>query len=380
MNNDYYVTKYDVKAENAFALDDNIMVKDGPATAGSKMLNKFISPIEATVAKKLFDKGMELSGKTKLDEFAVQGVTSDNADCLSGAVGAVLDKTCKIALCNDVFGKIRRQAPENCLYYIRPTYGTVSRFGLIQTVSSMDQIGVVSSNLEDGFEALSMIAGHDEKDGTTTQGDGSSVLSPRDNSKEGKYIIGIPSNVINQTDEKSKGAIKDFASNNDSEEFELKYFDVFSQVMYILSSAEIGNNTSRYDGVKFGYRTENYAGLNDLYTNTRTEGFGLNMKLASIVGAMVLSSQNYERYYLQAMKIRRLIKEQCDELFKRYDAIVMPLTLNSQVPYINTALYALATLCGSPSVSVPLGSNNGIQLISQVKNENVLFGICKGGR
>lgn len=378
MKNQYYVTKYDVKADNAFALEDNIMVKDGLTTAGSKMLHNYISPIDATVVRKLLDKGMELAGKTKLDEFAVMGVSGDNNE-LSGVVGAVLDKTCRIALCNDVFGKVRRQAAENCLYYIRPTYGTVSRFGLVQTVSSMDQIGIVCGDLDEGIETLSVIAGHDEND-STTQGDGSLALNSKGPLKEGKYTIGIPVNVMNKTDEKSKEAIKELASKYHTEEFELEHFEALSQVMYILSSAEIGNNTSRYDGVKFGYRSENYEGLKDLYTNSRTEGFGLNMKLTSIIGAMVLSSGNYEKFYLKAMKIRRQIKEQCDELFKGFDAIAMPLTLDSQDPYVNLALYALAPLCGLPSLSVPLGSNNGVQLISQAMNENVLFDICKGGR
>ncbi len=375
MKKEFFITRYDVKAENSFALDDNIMVKDGLTTGGSKMLHNFVSPLQATVVEKLLDAGMELAGKTKLDEFAAPGIAAETCDILSGAVGAVSEGACKIALCNDVSGKIRRQAPENGLYYIHPTYGTVSRFGLIPTVSSMDQIGIVCKNIDDGFNALGIITGHDEKD-VTTFPKKSYAYTP----KEGGFKIGIPSNVMELTDEKGRKAIYNFTGKYDTEETELKYFEVFAQVMYILSSAEIGNNTSRYDGVKFGYRTENYTGLNDLYTKTRTEGFGLDMKLLSIMGAHVLSRQNYEAYYLKSMKIRRLIKEHAIDLFSRYDAIALPLKLNDPDPYKNSALYAFATLCGLPSVSVPLGSDGGIQLISQVKNENSLFGICKGGR
>lgn len=375
MKSEFFVTEYDVNAEKSFALDDNIMVKGGLTTAGSKMLYNFISPLEATVAKKLKDAGMELVGKTTLDELAVPGITTQTSDILSGAVGAVSKGICKIALCNDVSGKIRRQAPGKGLYYIHPTYGTVSRFGLIPTVSSMDQIGIVCKNVDEGFEALATIAGRDENDVTTYAQDVYSY-APR----EGRLKIGIPSNVIKLADEKNRKSIYEFVRNNYTEEFELKYFDVFSQIMYILSSAEIGNNTSRYDGVKFGYRTGNYTDLNTLYTNTRAEGFELDLKLASIVGAFVLSKEYYETYYLKSMKIRRLIKEHADEIFKLYDAIALPLKLNDTDPYANSALYAFATLCGLPSVSLPLGYESGIQLVAQVNNENSLYGVCKGGK
>lgn len=374
MDREFFVSKYNVNADNAFALDDNIMVRGGLTTAGSKMLHNFISPLQATVVDKLLDAGMELAGKTKLDEFAVPVIAEEAYDVLSGAVGAVSESACKVALCNDVSGKIRRQAPENGLYYIHPTYGTVSRFGLIPAVSSMDQIGIVCRDIDAGFNILGMIAGHDEKDITTFPQKSYSYAS-----KEGRFKIGIPSNVIEAADEKSRESIYGFTGNHDAEEFELKYFDVFSQVMYILSSAEIGNNTSRYDGVKFGYRTSGYTGLNDLYTKSRTEGFGPDMKLLSIVGAFVLSKENYEAFYLKSMKIRRLIKEHANDLFSRFDAIALPLRLKDSDPYKNLALYAFAVLCGLPSVSVPLGAG-GIQLVAQVKDENSLYGICKGGR
>ena len=375
LDRDFFVSKHDAKAENAFALDDNIMVRGGLTTAGSKMLHNFISPLQATVVDRLLAAGMELAGKTKLDEFAVPGISEGTCDILSGAVGAVAEGVCKVALCNDVSGKVRRQAPQNGLYYIHPTYGSVSRFGLIPAVSSMDQIGIVCKNIDDGFDTLGMIAGHDEND-IMTFPEKSYAYAP----KEGKFRIGIPSNVLEEADEKSKELIYDFAGKHDAEETELKYFEVFSQVMYILSSAEIGNNTSRYDGVKFGYRADKFTGLNNLYTKTRTEGFGPDMKLLSVVGAYVLSKDNYEACYLKSMKIRRLIREHANELFSRFDAIILPIKLKDPDPYKNLALYAFATLCGLPSVSVPLGRNEGIQLVAQAKNENSLFGICKGGR
>lgn len=374
MEKEYFVTRHAAAADNSFALDDNIMVRGGLTTSGSKMLYNFVSPLQATIVDKLLDSGMELTGKTKLDEFAVPGITEETFNELSGAVGAVSDRSCRIALCNDVSGKNRRQAPQKGLYYIHPTYGTVSRFGLVPTVSSMDQIGVVCRDIDDGFKALGIIAGHDEKD-YTTYPEKTYSYTPKD----GPFRIGIPSNVVNRADEESKKTIDEFAGRFGAGKFELEYFGVLPQVMYILSSAEIGNNTSRYDGIKFGYRTGNFTGLNDLYANTRTEGFGPDMKLASITGAYVLSKKNYETCYLKSMKIRRLVKEHANDLFSRYDAVVLPLWLEDSDPYKNLALYALATLCGLPSVSMPFGSG-GLQLIAQAKNENILYGICKGAK
>lgn len=372
MDREFFASRYETKTDNSFALDDNIMVRGGLTTAGSKMLQNFVSPLQATVVDRLLDAGMELAGKTKIDELAIPTVSEDIFATLSGAAGAVSEGLCKIALCNDVSGKNRRQAPAKGLYYIHPTYGTVSRFGLVPAVSSMDQLGVVCRDIDDGFNVLGIIAGHDEKDFTTFP-EKSYSYAP----KEGPFRIGIPVNVMEAADEESGNSVNEFAGRLGAEKFELKYFEVLPQVMYILSCAEIGNNTSRYDGIKFGYRTENYSGLNDLYTNTRTEGFRPDMKLATIIGAFVLSKKNYEAYYLKSMKIRRLLREHADELFSRFDAVVMPLRLKDPEPYRNMALYAFATLCGLPSVSIPFGSC-GLQLIAQARNENILYGICKG--
>lgn len=387
-----------------FALDNSIMVKGKIAASGSRILSNFHAPFSATAYSKLKNAGMEYYGYTRPDEFGVAPLFCDKPGEIAEAVRCVADGRCDVALGNDVFGKLRRQAPENGLFYIHPTYGTVSRFGLIPAISSMDQIGLVCRSLDDGFAALSIIAGHDKNDATTyPQADYSYSPQP------GNLRIAVPDNVMQLADEKSRQAILAFTGVFESESFELKYFNALHQVQYILGCAEICNNTNRYDGIKFGYRTSEFSGLNELYSKTRAEGFGPDMKLASIMGCMVLSREHYDSLYLKAMKIRRLVKQQCDELFSRYDAIALPTSIEDRDEYEQSALYALATLAGLPSVSIPCMKddtrcgvqdggpggrssiqygaqdggrnvlNGGIQLIAQSKNEGALLSVCRGG-
>ena len=243
-------------------IDDSIMQKGSAATAGSKMLENFIAPFDATVITRLAEKP-EKTERVKLAEFGM----GDPGELPGSPM-----------LCNDVFGHVRRRAAEQNLCCIRPTYGTVSRFGLIPTASSMDQIGIVCKNPDEGFSLLSIIAGHDEKDGAM-----------------------FPDNHYNYIKPKEKPRIADNA-------FRLPCSDVYSQVLQILAYAEISNNISRYDGIKFGYRASNYKNLDGLYTKTRTEALGLEAKLAAVMGCLILSQDYYAKYYEKAMKIRRLIK------------------------------------------------------------------------
>ncbi|MDR0272294.1 MAG: hypothetical protein LBI27_03130, partial [Clostridiales bacterium] len=243
-------------------------------------------------------------------------------------------------LCNDVFGEYRKFAAEKNLFYIHPTYGTVSRYGLIPVATSMDQIGILCKNPRDGFEVLSKIAGKDEKDG---------AMFP-----EEKYDF--------QKLEKEIKLVK-------FEDIKLEYFDVCRHVMYILSSAEFSHNINRYDGIKYGYRTPESKGLNELYMKSRSEGLGSDVKFAALVGVTVLSHGRYSAYYEKSMKIRRLIKESL--LFDEYDVIILPCTIG-KYEYENSALYALANLAGLPSVSFS-HKGNTVQLIANVKNENALL-------
>ena len=351
-------------AQGTLVLEDSIMQDEKKTTAGSKILENFVAPFDATVVERLEARGFSILGKTQMDEFGIGRIASDRPDAVSGAVAAVAQGFSEAALCNDLFGKIRRQAAEKGVCYIHPTYGTVSRYGLIPVASSMDQIGVVCRDLRRGFEILSVISGHDEKDGAMF-----SETSYEYQKSAEKIRIGIPDNVMGMVSEADKKPVEMFAKSFETEHFELPYFEVYSQVMYILSCAEISNNINRYDGIKFGYRTENYRTLNDLYLRTRTEAFAPETKLAAIMGTMVLSKEQYVPYYEKAMKIRRLIKESLD--FSKYDVIAFPSWKDAD-PCKQNALYALAALAGLPAISFPY-QEGSIQLLANVKKENDLF-------
>ena len=356
---DYYITNYNVSDPDAVALQDSIMRKGSPATAGSKILENFISPIDATVVTRLLDNKTAIAGKTKMSEFGIDRIFTDGPDDVSEPVRIVADNVVSSSLCNDVFGRYRRQTAKQGLFYIHPTYGTVSRYGLIPLVSSMDQIGVVCKSLKDGFRLLSVIAGNDPNDGAMFPDKNYSYVGARK-----KITVGVPSAVVKQADENTQKSIRGFIEKFNHVDIALDYFDVYKQTMYILCCAEISSNINRYDGIKFCYRASGYRGLNDLYVNTRSEAFGFETKLASVMGAMVLSEDQYVNYYEKAMKIRRLIKNSLR--FDAYDVIVLPTAISGNL-YSNFSLFSLATLAGLPSISFSR-HGAGIQLIANVKD------------
>ena len=381
---DYFVTKYDIDrppgAQSA-VLEDSIMHKGHPVTAGSRIIGDFISPLDATVVTRLEDEGIPILGKTKMDEFGASALFFDQVS-ESGAVAAVADGVASLGLCNDYAGAVSLEAAAKGVCYIHPTYGTVSRYGVVHAVSSMDQVGIVSRTPSEGFHALSVIAGHDAKDGAMFRDSGSGKED-----HAGRIRIGVPSNALASPQDAS--IIAEFVNDFEAVGFELPYYDVYVQVMQILCCAELSSNLTRYDGIKFGYRTPEYRDLLELYTKTRTEAFGADAKLASIIGSMVLSQEEYLRYYDKAMRIRRLIKESLD--FNKYDAIVLPSRQDGAMrsegalkqgggssdslcgghtggpsPYA-----ALPRLCGLPAVTVPYGGS-GIILVADARREDIL--------
>ena len=345
-----------------FMMEDSIMVKDKVCTAGSSILYNFKAPFSATAYEKCIAGGMDFTGLVVTDELGLDGLF-DRSDETSSSIKCLLENKCDIVLCNDVFGKLRRQAPQNGLIYIQPAYGTVSRYGLVPAVSSMDQIGVLCKNINEGMYSLSVISGHDEKDGTSLPQANYSYGS--ENKKETPMKVGI-SNKILKVNDSSEGVNVEF-----------KYFDVMAQVSYILSSAEICNNTNRYDGVKFGLRSEDTSGINDLYIKTRTAGFKKDLHLASIVGCMVLSQEYYDDLYDKSMRIRRLIKDYYTELFSEVDMIALPVKLNMKSvngmdKYRQSALYALSLLGGFVAASLPV-NGHGVQLVTLHGREATMF-------
>jgi len=296
-------------------ISNSIMQKGKPATAGSKMLENFISPINATVVELLKAANVEIIGTGEVSEFGVNGLLCASTDVpTEEIVEAIASGKADFALCNDYTGAISRATAAQGLCYIHPTYGTVSRYGLVPVVSSIDQIGIICKIPEIGFEALRIISIYDEKDG---------VMSP----------------------EKQEGHTS--ASNIKTAEIEPEFAEIYTQIMQIISCAELSNNISRYDGVKFGYRAKEYNGLQELYIKSRSEAFGMDTKLAAIIGTMVLSHDNYARFYDKAMKLRRMIIDSMK--FDTYDVAVRR---NDK----SATFIMLSRLCGLPSVTTRDGT------------------------
>ena len=314
------------------AIDENILIKDEICTAGSKLLHNFKPPYSAAVVDKIKEAGYVIACKSKVSEFGVGANTGNDS-----AAYAVSSDAVDAALGIDVGGVAYRSAAEHGVIYIKPTYGTVSRFGVVANTSSVDQIGVYAKNFEDGFAVLSAIAGYDENDGTSYPNP-SYEYHPADDFE--------PQNCVN--------------------------LDGFTLAEYlvptyqIISSAEFSTNISRFDGLKFGYRTENYSNMSDMVVNSRSEGFASETKIKALMGTYVLAEGQFEKYYYKATQIRRLIKRELDEIFKSADFVRTPLS---------EASAALANLTGCPSIVV-----NGEQIIAKEFGENKLFGLgsyCK---
>lgn len=390
-------------------LEESIMQKGREATAGSAILKGFISPFDAAVAERLNAANIDIAGRVPMDEFGALKLTgpgpekaercADEArgcagdatggpDQTAAAVETVLADQTAAVLCNDLFGKIRRQAAANGLFFLQPSYGTVSRYGLIPSASSMDCIGILCADPGAGFSLLAKLAGKDIRDGAmypdaaynydkdryphggdhhfTANNEHHSPASP--DHRPGLRLM-VPDNIWGlKNGANNSAAVPEPVRRFDIIAGELKYFEVFRQVLYILSCAEICNNTNRYDGVKFGYRAADYKSIGDLYVRSRSEALGCDMKLTIIMGAMVLAQDNYEPLYEKAMKIRRLIKESLR--FNDYDLIALPAGLG-QTPYEASALSALTALAGLPSLTVP-GPEVGIQLFADSKREDLL--------
>ena len=331
-----------------FMMQSCIMVADKVCDGGSKILENFVSPLSATAYEKCVDAGMEFVGLVTPYEFGTDSLfaASDDSD---EAVSVILDGKCDVVLCNDVYGKMVRAAAASGLVFVQGAYGTVSRFGIMQTVSSMDRVGVLCKSAEDGAKVLSIISGKDEKDG--------SMLDTE------KYEYSSKAGVSPQMIDGGK---------------DMKYFDILPSVFYALASAELCNNTNRYDGVKFGYRAENIVGINDLYLKTRTEALGFDIQIASMVGCMVLAKENYEKWYYKAMQLRRMIRDYYSAMLDDADVLVIPAKCDCGDKFRQVAFYALAPLCGFASVTATL-DGKAVQLICKRGKENMVFSMLTEG-
>ena len=386
------------------AIKDNIQVKGWSVTAGSKILQGYIAPYDATVINKLDDAGLSPFGRTNMDEFAMGSTTESScygatqnphdAGCVPGgssggsaaAVGAGLAIA---ALGSDTGGSIRQPAAFCGIVGMKPTYGRVSRYGLGAYASSLDQIGPMTQNVEDAAILYDIISGHDPKDSTSFESD--EKVSDKLDASRKLTIAVIPSHLDGASDDIKKGFEKAVAAlkaaGHTIVEKSLMDGKYDISAYYVTATAEATTNLARYDGVRYGNRKEG-ENLSDLYIRTRSEGFGDEVKRRILLGNFVLSSGYYDAYYVKAQKVRHLIKDEYAKLFKEVDLILSPVAprtayevgaLEDPLEMYLSDIYTISVnLAGLPAISLPVdtaenGMPVGLQLIADAYNEQTLF-------
>lgn len=385
-----YNVKIDCSAAKKVIADDMILTKGVATTAGSKMLEGFMSLFTSEALVRLEEKGYGLSGKAKVGEFGIDllGETAFNGALTAdgvlklAAAEAVLANEADVALCLDVNGSVRRAAAQTGLVSIKPTYGTVSRYGTIPVACSGETVSLMAKNVAEVKDALAAVVGHDPKDGTSLPENMyvTDAATPKRIAVLTDMLVGVNADV------KVKIASAVDALKADGiEVVEVKNDKIAaSKVAWnILMSAELCNNVSRYDGVKYGYRTPNFTNLDELYMNSRTEGFGELLKTAILFGSETLSTDNYMKVYDKALRIRRVVVEEFKRLFQEFDAVLMPAcsTLEYTVDAVNNDKYmafnenfytAPASISGLPAVVA-----GGVQLVGKAFSEDKLFTLAE---
>mgnify|MGYP003599052225 FL=1 len=390
------------------AIKDNICIQGQPATCASKMLENFIPPYNASVMEQLFSQDVVSLGKLNMDEFAMGGSTENsalaktanpwNTDCVpggssGGSAAAVSSGSAIWALGSDTGGSIRQPASFCGVVGMKPTYGNVSRYGLIAFASSLDQIGPVTRDVTDAAIVMNAITGHDVKDSTSIPGDRpdytKALVNDVKNIKIGVpkeyYGEGLNAEVRKAMDE----AIKKYKKlGAEIIEVSLPTTKYALSAYYIIALAEASTNLARYDGVSYGLRVP-ADNLVEMSTKTRTEGFGQEVQRRILLGTYVLSSGYYDAYYLKALKVRRLIKNEFDEAFKQVDLLLAPTAPNTSYKfgeklndplamYLEDVCTVPANLAGIPGISVPTGMSSsnlpiGMQLLGPAMGEEVLL-------
>ncbi len=388
---------------------DNICTKGLRTTCGSKILENFVPTYNAQVIDNLEKAGAIIIGKTNMDEFAMgstsetsaYGVTHNpiNGDYVpggssGGSCAAVATNECTFSIGSDTGGSIRQPSSYCGVVGLKPTYGTISRYGLVAYASSMDQIGPITKDVTDCANILEILASYDNKDSTSFKRDKYNFTSALINDVKGMKIA-IPTSYFDKgLDNEVKNAVFDVAKELEKagaivSEVEFKLLDYAIPAYYTIASAEASSNLARYDGVKYGYRTSEYDGLHDMYKRTRLEGFGEEVKRRIMLGSFVLSSGYYDEYYLKALKTKALIKQEYDRIFEDYD-IILGSTAPSTAPLIGESLkepvkmylsdiYTIgANLAGLPAMSIPCGKDSkglpiGVQLIGNCFEENKII-------
>jgi len=391
------------------AIKDNICTEGIKTTCASKMLHNFVPPYNATIVKKLLDDNVVIIGKLNMDEFAMGGSTENSyfkptknpwdlervpGGSSGGSAAAVAANLTAFSLGSDTGGSIRQPASFCGVVGMKPTYGAVSRFGLVAFASSLDQIGPLTKDVTDCAIVLNCITGHDPMDSTSANVEYPDYTKALVNDVKG-LRIGIPKEYMG---EGINPEVRDAVLNAvevlkklgaQCEEFSLPLTEYAIPAYYLISSAEASSNLARYDGIKYGYRAEKYTDLLDLYKQTRSEGFGTEVKRRIMLGTYALSSGYYDAYYKKALQVRTLIKKGFDEAFEKYDIILGPTApttayklgekVNNPLEMYLGDIYTVSVnIAGLPGLVVPCGFDSkglpiGLQLIGKPFDESTLI-------
>lgn len=391
------------------AIKDNMCTEGMLTTCSSRILGNFVPTYSAEAVLNLEKAGAVILGKTNMDEFAMGSTTETSAYGVTknpwntehvpggssgGSCAAVAAEECFFALGSDTGGSIRQPSSFCGVTGIKPTYGTVSRYGLIAYGSSLDQIGPVAKDVTDCATILEVISSYDSKDSTSVKRDDLDFTSALQDDVKGMKI-GIPRDYFGDgLDPEVKKAVLDAAEvlrekGAVVEEFDLSLVEYAIPAYYVIASAEASSNLARFDGIKYGYRTKEYEGLHNMYKKTRSEGFGAEVKRRIMLGSFVLSSGYYDAYYLKALRTKALIKQAFDKAFEKYDVILGP-AAPTTAPKLGQSLadpikmylgdiYTISVnLAGLPGISVPCGIDSkglpiGLQLIGDCfKEKNII--------
>ena len=381
------------------AIKDNMCTKGLLTTCSSKILYNFVPTYTAEAVLNLEKAGAVILGKTNMDEFAMGSTTETSAYGVTknpwntghvpggssgGSCAAVAAEECSYALGSDTGGSIRQPSSFCGVTGIKPTYGTVSRYGLIAYGSSLDQIGPIAKDVTDCATILEAIASHDVKDSTSVQREDYDDTSALVDDVRGMKI-GIPRDYFGDgLDPEVKAADLGAAKKLEEkgaivEEFDLSLVEYAIPAYYVIACAEASSNLARFDGVKYGYRTEQYDGLHNMYKKTRSEGFGAEAKRRIMLGSFVLSSGYYDAYYLKALRTKALIKQAFDKAFEKYDVILGPAAPTTApklgeslsdplIMYLGDIYTISVNLAGLPGITLPCGTDQsglpiGLQLI-----------------
>lgn len=389
-----FTSQKDVQAQTKVVLDDMILTKDMPTAAGSKMLDGYMSLFDAEIIERLQNAGIGVCGKANVGEFAIDllGETSFYGACeadgklVSASAEIVKNGQADAAIVFDVNGYPRRAAAQSGLVYVKPTYGTVSRYGTVPVACSGEAVGIMAKTAEECAKILDAVAGHDAKDGTSHSDELCAKLKSGAEFDKIKKIALIGAMTKNVDGETAK-CIDDFKALCEKNGISVSVIDgeklnAARVAWNILMSAELCNNVSRYDGIKYGYRAAEYTTIGELYTNSRTEAFGDLLKTAILYGSDTLSTENYMKVYDKALRIRRVMVEYFEEIFKEYDAVVTPcaskmsytaddVKANRYISFEENLYTAPASITGLPAVVV-----NGVQIIGKAFSENSLLDIA----